>query len=436
MPDVTTINGRRIWMNHIDGDGFVSRAELPDTPLAAEVIRDRILQRHPVPHSVSVIEGEIGPQGLHSANAKLYEAVARTIYELPNVEPASHSYSHPFSWQGAASEKDSEDKEGYHLPIPGYRYDPEREILGSIDYVNRLLPPGKRCRLFFWTGDALPGKKELALLEESGYLNLNGGNTIMTQSKPLLSFVSPMARQVGPYLQIYAPVMNENDYTNHWTGPFYGFRQVIDTFQLTDKPRRLKPIDIYYHFYSGTKPASLQALEQVYGWAERQETTPVFASEYIPLVREFRDISIARRLDGTLQYRGIRRLRELRLLHGHIDLTASHGVAGMRRLHDGLYIHLNEARPVLKPVAGSKKPKHPYLYQANGRLLRWQPTGNGIRVRLRSHVPALLEVAGVAKACRLHLEKGPTLIADSDSRHHVRFSLKQDKAIDGTLVCR
>ena len=435
LPNVTTLNGRRLWMNHIDGDGFVSRAEFPDQPLAAEVIRDRILKRYDFPHTVSVIEGEIGPEGLYPRHSKEYEAVARSIFRLPNVEPASHSYSHPFAWSTAAARP--EHAEGYHLPIPGYRYDARREILGSMRYVEQLLPPGEKCRIFLWTGDALPGKKELALVEEHGFLDMNGGDTTITRKMPFLVHVSPMARPVESYLQAYAPVMNENVYTGNWTGPFWGFRKVIETFELTDRPRRLKPIDIYYHFYSGTKPASLKALEQVYDWAQRQETTPVFASEYIPLVTEFRRISLARRSDGRLQYRGIQRLRELRLFRGSVKLDQSRQLAGQRRLQDGLYLHLSGDRPVIRLASGDSPPTRPFLHQANGHLERWRTSGKGtFDILLRAHVPALLEMAGVRKECSLRLKNGKVLKATADARHRVRFQFHDKRVVDGTLNCR
>jgi len=436
MPEVTTLNGRRLWMNHIDGDAFVSRAELPGTPLAAEVIRDRILERYPYPHTVSVIEGEIGPDGLYPEQSEKLEAVARSIFRLPNVEAASHSYSHPFKWAKVAGKSGTE--EGYTLPIPGYTYDPAREILGSVEYVNRLLPGGKKCRIFQWTGDTLSGVDELRLIHEHGYLNVNGGDTTITRTKPFLVFVSPMARPVGPYLQVYAPVMNENVYTNDWTGPFYGFRRVIETFQLTDRPRRLKPIDIYYHFYSGTKPAALKALNQVYRWAEAQETTPVYLSDYLPLVEEFRRITIARRPDGRLQYRGIERLRELRLFRGGIDLRRSRQVAGMRLLHDGLYIHLSGHHPLLQLRPGeAPAPTVPHLHQANGQVELWKRGEKGeIRLRLRARVPALLELAGVRKECLLRLADGRRLRAAADDDHRARFTFRQRKTIDGTIECR
>jgi hypothetical protein len=99
MPDVTTENGHRLWMAHVDGDGFLNRAELPGTPFASEVIRSQILEKYALPTTVSVIEGEIGPTGLYPHLSPELEAIARAIFKIPTVELASHTYSHPFYWK-------------------------------------------------------------------------------------------------------------------------------------------------------------------------------------------------------------------------------------------------------------------------------------------------------------------------------------------------
>ena len=238
MPDVTTENGHRVWMAHIDGDGFINRAELPGTPLAAEVILDRILKKYPYPTTVSVIEGEIGPSGLYPQLSAEAEKTARSIFRLPTVEAASHTYSHPFDWQeirqGAAADGE------YSLPIKGYHYSMAREIGGSVDYINKnLLPAGKRVKVLLWSGNCLPTQEALRMSREDGLFNMNGGETTIRNDQPYLFNISPMSRPVGSELQIYAPIMNENVYTNLWRGPFYGFRRVIETFKMTDRPRRL-----------------------------------------------------------------------------------------------------------------------------------------------------------------------------------------------------
>ncbi len=433
LPDVTTLNGRRLWLNHIDGDAFVSRAEFRGRRWAAEVILDRILTRFRVPHTVSVVEGEIGPDGLYPKDSPKLEAIARRIFALPHVEAASHGFSHPFEWrrfrEGLPAGGD------VTLPIPGHRLNLRRELLGSLDYVNRLLPTGKRARVFLWTGDGLPPESAVALLDEAGYLNMNGGVTAIRKALPLLGAVSPMARPLGHHLQVYAPITNENIYTDHWRGPFWGFRQVIETFEMTDRPRRLKPIAIYYHFYSGTKAASLRALEQVYAWAGKQETTPVFVSEYVPLVKEYRRISLARRLDGRLQYRGLEHLRSLRLRKGGIDLERSRGVAGMRRLHDGLYLHLSDPRPLIA-LADKPSATRPYLRQANGHLQAWKREGNGrIHLALAAHVPLRFEIAGINRSCRLHSRGGGKPVRRKARAGRVFFGLQTNR-FDGALECQ
>ncbi len=167
VPDPTTANGRRVMEIHVDGDGFVSVAELPDRPFAGEVIRRDVLARYGFPTTVSIIEGEIGPTGLYPDKSAALEEIARRIFARPEVEIASHSYSHPFDWLRAegsappADERDGDDpRDGDRLAIPGYTYSLEREIDGSIAYINnRLAPTGKTARVFLWSGDALPPRR-------------------------------------------------------------------------------------------------------------------------------------------------------------------------------------------------------------------------------------------------------------------------------------
>src|SRR2546427_737140 len=103
---------------------------------------------------------------------------------------------------------------------------------------------------------------------------MNGGDTAITRSNPSLTEVRSWGLRKGGHLQIYAPVTNENIYTNLWHGPFYGFERVIETFEMTEAPRRLKAVDIYYHSYSASKQASIKALHRIYQWALAQRLNP------------------------------------------------------------------------------------------------------------------------------------------------------------------
>lgn len=396
VPDVTTESGRRLLMVHMDGDGFASKAEFPGAPYAAEVLRDRILKKYPLPATISVIQGEIASNGMYPALSSTLEKIARDIFAMPQVEIASHSFSHPFSWE-MASQKNRTGDESYHLSIPGYTFDLQSEIPGSIRYIeSRLAPPGKRVKIFLWTGNCNAGADALALTERSGVLNMNDGDTLITRSNPSLALVAPLGVAKKGRFQVYAPNQNENVYTNNWTGPFYGYERVIETFELTGAPYRLKPIDIYFHTYSASKPASLNALDKVFRWALEQETTPVQASDYIRKVLDFNRLVVARSPDGW-RVRGTENLRELRASAtlGQPDLGASRSVAGFNRQGDSLYLHLagGEAEIRFRQAAAPM----PYLISANARVERMArisaADGSTLSLTLRGQVPLKFALA-------------------------------------------
>jgi uncharacterized protein (TIGR01370 family) len=405
VPDVTTENGRRLMIAHIDGDGFPSRAELPGNAFAGEVMLTEVLQRFRVPTTVSVIEGEVGPDGLFPKYSPQLEAIARRIFALPHVEVASHTFSHPFRWQQAEKSPNVGD---YTLKIPGYTFSLEREIAGSIDYINRrLAPPGKPVRTFLWSGDADPSAEAVRQAFAAGVANLNGGETTITRSHPTLTRVAPIGIPKGALFQVYAPVQNENLFTNLWTGPFGGFERVIETFQLTDAPRRLKPINLYYHMYSASKRASLVALDRVYRWALAQPVMPVYASEYASRALEFNTLAVARDVaDGTWLVRGSGALRTLRLPAALGAPAASEGVAGYTRINGDAYVHLagGDARFASRATAAAEGP---YLASANVRIDGWALSRAGgsteIAFAAAGHVPAEFVFANAA---------GCTLTAD------------------------
>ncbi|MEF3074848.1 endo alpha-1,4 polygalactosaminidase [Methylobacter sp. Wu1] len=345
VPDVTTEKGKRLLLIQIDGDGAASVAEMPGSPLAMEVIRDQILQVYPWPTTVSVIEGEIGSKGAFPGKAAQLEKVARDIFTLKHVEIASHSYSHPSAWVEKANVDTGGDD--YRLAIADYQFDLNREIVGSVDYVNRQLAPGhKQVRVFLWSGDALAADDALALTKTLGLENINGGGgASVTRSESTITRVPPLGYPSNENFQVYAPIASDHVYTGWWRGPFSGMRRAIETFQLTDSPLRLKPIHIHYHFYSGSKTAAIKALKEVYDWTAKQETWPILMSEYIRKVKAFQNVTIARHQDGAWDIRGLGDLRTLRLASaaGNPELQRSKGVMAIHELPQGRYISLSPA---------------------------------------------------------------------------------------------
>ncbi|MFC4158843.1 bifunctional glycoside hydrolase 114/ polysaccharide deacetylase family protein [Chitinimonas lacunae] len=418
--DTTTENGRRLWLTHIDGDGFPSRAELPGTPLAGEVMLRDFLAVYQVPTTVSVIEAEVAPHGLFPALAPQLESIAKRIFALPHIEIASHSYSHPFKWQ--AFEQAGEVEEGVSLAVKGYVFSAEREIGGSLDYIDRrLAPAGKRAQVFLWTGNCNPSTEVVASAYAHGVRNMNGGETTITRTRPSWTRIAPLGLDKGQGFQVFAPMQNENIYTNLWSGPYWGFRRVIETFEMTELPRRWKPINIYYHTYSASKPAAIEALHQVYRWAQKQQTLPLFASAYIDKVLDFNRLVIARHGEGW-RIRGDGALRTFRLPETlpAPDFSRSQGLAGWRVQTQGRYLHLSDGRHAELLPAAQARP--PYLHDANGRLTRWEREEGVVRLGLDAAVAlefALVQPPG----CRLELNGRPLRpVAVEQAIHRYRLA--------------
>ncbi|WP_407899995.1 bifunctional glycoside hydrolase 114/ polysaccharide deacetylase family protein [Ferrigenium sp. UT5] len=428
VPDVTTENGRRVLMVHMDGDGFANRGEFPGAPYAADVLLKQILKKYPVPMTLSVIQGEIAPDGLYPAQSAALEGIARAMFVLPHVEIASHSLSHPFYWRKAVA---NPEEEGYHLKLNNYEFDLQQEIAGSIAYIEtRLAPPGKKVKVFLWTGDTNIGSDALALAAQAGVASMNGGETTITRSFPTLTLVAPLGVAKGGVFQVYAPNQNENVYTNNWLGPFYGYERVIETYEMTDAPYRLKPVDVYFHTYSASKPASLKALERVFEWALAQPLTPVHVSDYVRRVQDFNQMVVARTREGW-RVRGSGELRELRapVSLGQPVIHADSGVAGFNRYDNQHYLHLggSEASIRFRPVATAA----PYLVSANARIERVTSSetadGTTVKLALRGHVPLQFELSLGAR-CGVQAD-GRAIRADS-AHNGVSYFFTSSHVID------
>jgi polysaccharide biosynthesis protein PelA len=430
VPDTTTESGRRMLMIHMDGDGFVSRSELPGNPIAGEVVLQRVAKKYPLPMTISVIEAELSPTGLYPGLSPLAEKTAKEIFSLPHVALASHSYSHPFVWSKVNS---ADTSESYNLRIPGYRFDARREIQGSIRYIeSRLAPPGKKVEMFLWTGDCIPGSDALGLTMEAGVMNMNGGDTVTVRSHPTMTQVEGLGIPRKTGFQVFAPNQNENVYTNNWTGPFYGFDRVIETFELTDSPRRIKPINIYFHTYLTAKAAGMRSLDKIFEYAMGQENNPVYVADYARKVNNFRRLAVAK-TGGGWRIRGSGFLRTIRMpvQMGWPDLQRSEGVAGFMKLRDELFIHLsaNTANLVLTDTP----PSGPRLVSANGRIDQFKQSANGPQWAITANVPLKFSLANVQN-CRVKVQ-GRTIQARKVSGDVSEFEIPEHATQSIETIC-
>ncbi len=376
-PDTTTRDGRRLFYTHIDGDGFVSLTHFPGHPTCAEVIRDRILTRFPFPVTVSVIEADIRSwlKVLKPEDAPRYEKIARSIFDLGHVRAASHAFTHPFVWDPADPNPGTYDMLNVTLndeqktKYPAI--DLTREIKGSIDYINeRLLPPGKKVELMLWSGNCRPGPRALQICRDLGIENMNGGDTIISKLHPGLSGVAPRVMPWNDELQIFAANQNEFMYANGFQGPYFGgFDTLIDTFERTEKPRRLKPVNIYYHFYSATYLSSMRSLEKIHQWCLEQPLHPVTALDYAKIVRDARDTKIFHIATNHWLIANTGKSRTLRVpaSAGLPDMQRSKGIVGFKTEGDQTYIHTS-GNPLVELVlahASSESLQHLRLVESS-----------------------------------------------------------------------
>ena len=171
----------------------------------------------------------------------------------------------------------------------------EFEIRDSLNYIQKLIP-SKAARTIYLSGNCLPTEEQLAFILDHGYQVMNGGDTFFDRQHPSLTYVKPLFRQAGSRHQVYSSNANENVYTHLWSKSFWGMKRVLETYKNTGHPVRLKPANLYYHFYSFEKWSAYQALETIVKEVLEgpEDYIQIFPSEFIDLVLEFPKIKITR----------------------------------------------------------------------------------------------------------------------------------------------
>ncbi len=389
IPDTTTLSGRRIYFSHIDGDGWNNLSEIEGHKEAqrfsADVIaREAIIPYPDLPVTVGIIAGDVSTElGGNPAG----RTVARQIYALPQVEVGSHTYTHPYAWQFYEtydrSAEEAKIKE-YRPPdqstrervtegiaklsgksLPNTRYNPyvagtddlprtylrnpfdlDLEIGGALRVSESLAPAGRKAKAYLWSGDTTPFPDAIREVRRNGAHNINGGDSRLDREYPSVTYVPPISRPARSERQIYAANSNENTYTNDWTGPYYGFMMLEHTLANTERPRRLKPFNLYYHMYSGEKPASLAAVKKFLELARNSPVVPISAAHYSELADDFftAEIEQVDLFSWAVTSRGL--MQTVRFDASEflvVDMERSAGVLGSNRRDDGLYVTLDAA---------------------------------------------------------------------------------------------
>ena len=301
------------------------------------------------------------------------------------------------------------------------------EVSGSAKIINRLLAPaGKRVKIIQWSGDANPDARVLAIAYRDGLENINGNNSTITRSHPSITNVAPVGIWKGPYFQVYSPIANEDEYTDGWKAPYCGYTQAIQTMEMTNRPRRLAPMEVYYHYYSGTRTCALKDLIDVYSWAQKQPSIPVFASTYSRIATAFESAGLAGIPDGFV-LRDYGADQEIRIPENmaYPDLVRSANIAGYDTFDRQRYIHLGpggQARLVLQAKPATK----PYLVSANGQIAGLNRTKSGLTLRLKGTVPLKARILNTAR-CAVRID-GKLSAGNRKTGNQVVIHLKAHEA--------
>lgn len=408
-PDLTTLSGRRIYFSHVDGDGWnnISNAEHyrgQRVPSAVVVQRELIARYPDLPVTVGYLAGDGEPTHGGQTSAK---EIAREIFALKQVEIGSHTYTHPYRWrffeaydraqeqrllrearEAAAAhptnfardapirqEADVDFLPRVYARLP---FDLRTEIEGAIRAAEALAPPGKRAALYQWSGDTSPFEAAVRMTREAGVRNINGGDSRLDSSYPSLTYVAPIARSVDSERQIYA--VNSNDYIYRAeTGQDHALLFLEETLRNTERPRRLKGFNLYYHMYAGERSASLNAVRYFLDAARSGPYVPITAARYAAMADGFFSLELWREDANRWSIRNRGALETMRLDDAAdmtVDLAASIGILGMRRHGDAIYVALDPAvdAPVLALRTEVRQPgadgavRRPYLSESRWRV--------------------------------------------------------------------
>lgn len=449
IPDTTTLAGRRVYYSHIDGDGWYNRTEVDGfkrpNDLSSNVIIERIIKKNPdLPVTVGPIAADIDLDWVGTVQGR---KIANEIFRFPQVEVGCHTLSHPFAWgffedylpsdeypylhlytsgswlgrgiiarakaffnfrgnEGVLSEEAKLGQRGVKTFDKAYvvprafalqPFNLDLEVSGAIAKVNELSSKNKPVMIYQWSGDCEPFLAAVEAVERSGVLNINGGGTRFDGKYPSYSWVSPLTRQIKGKRQIYASNSNENTYTNYWRSDFYAFNQLPETLKNTESPIRVKPINLYYHIFSGEKTGGLAALEQNLKYIKSQKIIPIEASAFCSIVKGFFStrIETAGGQEWIISNRGgLQTVRFDFSSEMEVDFSRSKGVIGQSVYKGSLYVALDhavpEARIALRPNA--RPGRNPlsseiYLIDSRWRVSDFNQNSQGASFKARGFGP-------------------------------------------------
>jgi hypothetical protein len=378
VPDTTTRTGRRVFYSHIDSTGFATPSTLPGFPLCAEVMRDRILGRNLLPVTVSVCEAEIRSwlPGQKTSEAARLEHVARSIFEMLQVQAASNSFSRPSQWTP-----------GIHISnklndrAQTTRHDMEREIAGSMSYIHRrLLPLGKAVSLMLWPANISPTSEALSFCRSMSVENL-----------PATSSFDPIATPAGSRNSI-----------------------------------RLEPLALRCNFADVRTEAGVAALEKTFAACAGQPLHAMTAAAYAASMRDAQHTRILRAAADhwIILNTGDCRTLRLPMTAGLPDMARCQGVSGYKVDQDQLYIHtMGYARTELV-LTKNKPTQHIHLAECSTSVAFFELTAGRATFQVCDLRPVEIVLGGFEPRGQCaYLENGRPYTANADAQGIVHLEV-------------
>ncbi|MFQ5506033.1 MAG: hypothetical protein ACE5F1_14730, partial [Planctomycetota bacterium] len=424
-PDPSVVNGRRMFVLHVDGDGFESTSTVSPGQICGKVFLDDVVDRYALPMTVSIIVASL-TKDLKVTEPTPEMKIAREIFKRPWIEAASHSVLHPLNWRRKLTRRTPPRTVVWYPGIRNYEHDMVAEVRESIRFINdRLLDGKKRCKVMLWSGAANPTEEAILEAGRAGCWNLNGGVYRWDSWYDSVGFVSPWGVTVGSAFQVYCGAANENVFEGLFSSMPVAFKHINRTLENTGKDRILKPANIYIHFYSVERPARHKAMKAIIErWAFSENTAPVFASDYTKAVHSARfGCVIVRSAHGWL-FRDFGHLRTVRIdgETPHVDWRRSRGLIGARRDRGSLFIHLGA--PDAELYWSSQELRCPHIEQANHILEDVQLLPGGIRLVSDAYSAREIVLAGFPASSDLDLTLDGSkheLSSDGRGRAQLRF---------------
>ncbi len=378
VPDTTTRTGRRVFYSHIDSTGFSTPSTLPGFPLCSEVMRDRILGRNLLPVTVSVCEAEMRAwlPGQKSGEAARLEHVARSLFEMLQVQAASNSFSRPTQWTAG-------------IDISGRlndrakttRHDMEREIAGSMSYIHRrLLPLGKEVSLMLWPANAAPSAEALSYCR-----------AMNVESLPATSSFDPISSPSG-----------------------------------SRTPLRLEPLALRCSFTDVRTAAGLASLEKTFAACSEQPLHTMTTAAYAASVRDARHTRVLRAAADhwIILNAGDCRTLRLPITVGLPDMARCQGVSGYN-VHQGqLYIHtMGSARTELV-LTKNKPSQHIHLVECSTAVSFFELTTGRATFQVSDLRPVEIVLGGFEPRGQCaYLENGRPYTANADAQGIVHLEV-------------